>query len=156
MKLVWFVLFFAAIICADEIQRTKATVAEIAKLRTSDKEKMTFHLENVYKDRVYEANNPFPKLIMKKKYQNEKSFMKETVTFKATLFYLINDADIYDYPNENIVDKWKKNRLFTSNQKTLNWIKITGEFSAKRWKKVTNAIWIKKNDTIEKQIVKNK
>lgn len=67
MKLVWFVLFFAAIICADEIQRTKATVAEIAKLRTSDKEKMTFHLENVYKDRVYEANNPFPKLMMKKK-----------------------------------------------------------------------------------------
>jgi len=121
--------------------------------KAKTKEKTSFNLKNLSRDIICKEDNYFPKLMMKKKYQNTIPISEKIISFKATSFHLKDDSNIYDYPNKNIVDRWEKNRTFTSNKKTLDWIKISGKFLDKRWTKVRDALWIKKDDVIKKIVV---
>ncbi len=81
-------------------------------------------------------SNVFPKLMPKEKVQ----------TFKASSFRLKNSSSIYDAPDGNMIDAWEKKRSFTSNKKIGSWIKITGYFVDKQWRKAKVEMWVKELD----------
>ena len=93
--------------------------------------------------KVKDDENPFPKLLLKR---NQKISKYKITYFKPSSFRVKNETFIYDKPNGKKVVKWEKNRSFTSNQKTQNWIKITGYFVDKKWRKATEPLWIKSTD----------
>ena len=90
--------------------------------------------------------NVFPTLVMKEQYR----LNQETLYFKPSSFRLNKEADIYDAINGNKIDTWEDTRSFTSNQKTEEWIKITGYFVEKVWRPSQEEIWIKKSDATQR------
>jgi len=70
--------------------------------------------------------------------------------FKASAFRLISDAKIYNKPNGLLLDVWEKNRSFTSGERTKNWIKITGYFVDKIWRKSKEDYWVRDNKVIQR------
>ncbi len=92
-----------------------------------------------------EKTNEFPKLMMKEKYKKQNYAEKKKITtFKARPFRLKADSYIYDSINGNKISQWQKGTSFTSNQETDEWVKITGYFVNKKWKKAKQEMWIKK------------
>ena len=111
-------------------------------------------LNKPVKTETCEDDNPFPKLIMKddlKKItdQDEEEVEKEK-SFKASPFRLNRDSDIYDSINGTVIYKWEDRRSFTSSLMTQNWIKITGYFIDKEWRKADEELWIEKKYTIKR------
>lgn len=100
-------------------------------------------IENLKKKQLV-SKNKFPKLIMKK------STESSTEIFKPASFHLIVDGDVYDGINGKKITKWNKNRSFTSNEKTSEWIKITGYFINKKWVAASKNMWIKLSDVSKK------
>lgn len=92
--------------------------------------------------KVCKTENVFPKLMMKK----EETIQK----FKARPFRLKIDSDIYDAVDGNKIDEWSKGTSFTSNEKTDSWVKITGYFVNKKWKKSTKDMWIKESNVSQR------
>ncbi|MFT7002674.1 MAG: cell division protein FtsB [Sulfurimonas sp.] len=91
---------------------------------------------------VKQDDNPFPKLMLK---ENAQIKEKEKVQItKANTFRLKSDSSIFDAPNANQIYFWTKETSFTSNMKTENWVKITGFFIDKKWKKAKQDMWIEK------------
>ena len=70
---------------------------------------------------------------------------EEVQITKASTYRLSSDGAIYDSPNGKQINSWTKNTSFTSNRKTINWVKITGFFIDKKWKKAKEDMWIKKS-----------
>lgn len=99
-------------------------------------------LNNQPKESLKRINdNPFPKLMPK-----ESTGIKEIAQItKANTFRLKSDSKIYDSPNANEIDVWTQDTSFTSNMKTANWVKITGFFIDKKWRKAKKNMWIKKS-----------
>lgn len=91
-------------------------------------------------------DNPFPKLMPK---ENEDLKEKVLIT-KASTYRLKSDSDIYDSPNGKRIKIWTENTSFTSNKKTINWVKITGFFVDKKWKKAKKDMWIKNSQIIKR------
>ncbi len=88
------------------------------------------------------------KLVQKKKKTIlvDKKLPKKVETIeiiKPSTFRLKSDAFIYDKIDGTKLDKWRKNRTFTTNIKSQNWVKITGYFVKKTWKKAQKDMWIK-------------
>lgn len=71
--------------------------------------------------------------------------------FKATTFRLKEDSSIYDKINGTKINDWVKNRTFTSNIKSDNWIKITGYFVKKAWKKAQIEMWIESDKVLRRK-----
>ncbi|QOY53457.1 hypothetical protein HUE88_06765 [Candidatus Sulfurimonas baltica] len=86
---------------------------------------------------VAQEENSFPKLAMKEQYK------EKVVAFKAAPFVLQTDSIIYNSINGKKIDEWKKGTSFTSNQKSENWIKITGYFVDRKWKNSKTEMWVK-------------
>jgi hypothetical protein len=95
------------------------------------------------KQEVCKDDNPFPKLIMKETTEKEENF-------KASAFRLNIDSNIYDSINGKVVYKWESKTSFTSSVMTQKWIKITGYFTNKVWKKADEELWVKKTNTIKR------
>jgi len=89
--------------------------------------------------------NEFPQLIMKKEFELEK-----VQRFQPSTFVVNKNADIYDERNGNVVQKWSKERLFTSYIQTEKWMKITGYFKDKVWIKSPQSLWVKRSDIMKK------
>ncbi|WP_373004295.1 hypothetical protein [Sulfurimonas sp.] len=90
--------------------------------------------------------NPFPKLMPK-----ENTDLKEEVQIsKASTFRLNSDSKIYDSPNGKQISLWTKDTSFTSNRKTLNWVKITGLFIDKKWKKAKKDMWVENSQVTKR------
>ena len=49
-----------------------------------------------------------------------------------------------------VIYKWENKSSFTSSLMTENWIKITGYFVDKQWKKAAEELWVKKINTIKR------
>ncbi len=95
----------------------------------------------------FDNSNKFPKLMMKPEYQKDS---KKIEKFKAKSFHLKKDSYIYDARDGRKLDKWYKNTTFTSNIKHGRWIKITGYFVDKKWRKAQKELWIKQNHIVQK------
>jgi len=109
--------------------------------------------------KVKDNDNPFPNLLLKKDdkkiktIQKPKSVQKTKATksfkvtyFKPASFRLRKESAIYNRPNGKVIDQWEKKRSFTSNQKTQEWIKITGYFVDKKWRKAKKEMWVRLSD----------
>jgi len=113
---------------------------KIQTLKTQNKQlKQKIHLlENKKKCKKYVRVNPFPDLKMKHTYRY----------IKALSFRLKRDANIYSTIRGIKLFKWEKGTSFTSNVRSDGWIKITGYFVNKIWKKSQKDLWVDMKDTI--------
>jgi len=69
---------------------------------------------------------------------------------KPATFRLKNTSIIYNKIDGVKITEWFKNRTFTSNIKSENWVKITGYFVGRKWKKVNEEMWIKSNQVFKR------
>ncbi|MCX6077293.1 MAG: hypothetical protein NTW78_10495 [Campylobacterales bacterium] len=100
---------------------------------------------------IIEENN-FPKLKMKEdeapknlsqEYEIPKNLSSEAIYPSIASFRLTVDCEVYDSAGgTKVMATWIKGRSFTSNQRTKNWIKVTGYFVDKVWQKATEELWI--------------
>ena len=86
--------------------------------------------------------NPFPKLKMKKEFEAD----TDLEYFSPSSFRVNKNATVYDAIDGENIAQWEENTSFTSNQKTQDWIKVTGHFVNKVWQKSTTEMWIKIED----------
>ncbi len=96
-----------------------------------------------------ENSNIFQKLIMKEKYKVKEAY-NNIESFKASAFRLIVDSDIYDAIDGKVVLQWERDRSFTSNQGSDNWVKITGYFIDRKWRKAKKDLWIEKKKVLQR------
>jgi len=97
--------------------------------------------------------NSFPKLLMKEQVSKDIELKKEvsqdveikekTIFIKAGTYKLKEDSEIYSAINGEKISIWNKNKTFTSNIRSENWIKITGYFTDKQWKSSELEMWIR-------------
>jgi len=88
--------------------------------------------------KVCDDLNEFPKLMLKKKYQKHEIIITNPTTYRLKI-----DSIIYSYIDGEHINNWEVGTSFTSNQKTNNWVKITGYFVDKKWKSAESEMWIK-------------
>lgn len=103
----------------------------------------------IYSNRC-EEESPFPELMMKDEYIKKPSNRNEIITFKASAFRLKTDSVIYDAANGKKIDLWEKGTSFTSNSMIDGWIKISGYFVKRKWKKAQKELWVKSAQTIKR------
>ena len=128
--------------------------------------------KTVEKKRVCLDDNPFPQLMMKEENVNRNSQPKkrlvdkeeapnrleelvsedveEVVLQKGRTYRLKQESAIYDTPDGKVIAVWEESTSFTSNIYKGKWIKITGYFVNKKWRKSTEEMWIKAKDTIKR------
>lgn len=111
--------------------------------------------ENIDKNQIINSTDDlerysFPKLMMKEKYQQKLPEGDKIVEFEASPFRLKTDSIVYDGIDGNKIDKWEKSRSFTSNTMTNSWIKISGYFINRKWKKAECEMWVKKAQVIKR------
>ena len=97
-------------------------------------------------------DNPFPKLLKKEKktavkqvQKTPKSIKKEVKT--SGVYRIKGESAVYNKPEGEVVEVWEDTRSFTSNVSKDNWVKITGYFVNRKWKKSTKELWVKKENT---------
>ena len=109
--------------------------------------------EVIKEKKIYpKDDNVFPTLMLKeakvvKKNIKEKEIVQEA---KPTTYRLKNDSKIYNRFDGAEIYLWEKDRTFTSNIKTQNYIKITGFFVNQVWQSAEEELWIKKVDVFER------
>ena len=100
------------------------------------------------------AENPFPTLQMKyplvvdeaqeiipeNSLPQKREYKIETTEPKA--YKLLIQSNIYDAIDGEVYDIWEEGTSFTSNIKSDGWIKITGYFVERKWKKAKEELWI--------------
>lgn len=92
--------------------------------------------------------NIFPTLMPKNsKFEKKQELQQET---KPTTYRLKEDSFIYNNIDGDEIYTWEKDRTFTSNAKTQNYILITGYFVDREWMKAEEELWIKKADVFER------
>ena len=96
------------------------------------------------------TKDSFPKLVMKEKYQNNIEDDKSIHYFKASAFRLTKESTIYSDLKNTFFDKWEKETSFTSGERTATMIKITGYFVDKTWRKATQEMWVKAENTLKR------
>lgn len=147
--LVLILFIFFSHVNADEIQRVESIIKDIKKLR-SDYDSAINEL-NIYKVKLKEQEDINKKCFEKKKISSKNLFPKlkmqnEIKYAKAKSFRLNKNSIIYDNVDGNEILRWEKGTSFTSNIKQGKWIKITGYFIHKAWKKSKKSMWIKSLD----------
>ena len=100
------------------------------------------------------------KIILKPKKAHKKSVITKKVRKKATTkdiqiikpstFRLKTQSAIYDSIGGVEIDRWDKDTTFTTNKRTASYVKITGYFIDKKWKKASKEMWIKSRDVYKK------
>lgn len=112
--------------------------------------------KKIVSSEICKDTNKFPKLMMKEKKKENKIEKKKLIkkdkiiSFKARPFRIKADSAVYDSIDGKKIDEWKKGTSFTSNQKTEIWVKITGYFIDKKWKKSKKDMWIKKSQVSQR------
>ncbi|MCK9474034.1 hypothetical protein [Sulfurimonas sp.] len=161
MKIIVLVLTILSFLYSEKIDlkiENKRLIEKIDKLENIVKkqEKLLKTKESKEKNHIFyaqecEEKSIFPKLIMKDEYQ-KKSFDKdEIITFQASAFRLKTDSIIYDGINGNAIDKWERGTSFTSNTMSEGWVKISGYFVNRKWKKAQKELWVRSAQTIKRE-----
>lgn len=112
--------------------------------------------ENIDKNQFYGNDDnlkkySFPKLLMKEEYRKRLPEGDKIVEFKPSAFRLKTDSIIYDDIDGNRIGKWERGRTFTSGAKTNSWIKISGYFVNKKWKKADGEMWVKMAQVVKRE-----
>ena len=126
------------------IQKLTKEIDALNKLLKT-KENEINSLKKECEEKTKPKENSFPKLVMKEAQKEETNASKEGESLyfiKPRNLSLSKDASIYSAINGKLVAQWNKNRQFTSNQRSKNWIKITGYFVAKSWQGAKEELWV--------------
>ncbi|MEJ2414859.1 MAG: hypothetical protein P8Y22_06295, partial [Sulfurimonas sp.] len=105
---------------------------EIEKLKVS-KNKNQIICKNNLKKQI----NEFPELKMRN--SKKVDTVKDTT---PTTYRVSQDSIIYSAIDGKEIDKWEKLTSFTSKLKINGWIKISGYFVNKKWRKADKEMWI--------------
>lgn len=163
MKTALFILIISSFLYSQNIPN-KALDVKNKELAQKIKilEKIVFEQSKLLKTKEYINKNQFinsdesldrysfPKLMMKEEYQKKLPIGDKIVEFEPSPFRLKTDSIIYDAIDGNKIGKWEKGRSFTSNTKTNSWIKISGYFVKKKWKKADGDMWVKRAQVIKR------
>ncbi|CAI6148859.1 MAG: hypothetical protein SPLUMA2_SPLUMAMAG2_01539 [uncultured Sulfurimonas sp.] len=94
-----------------------------------------------------EDENKFPTLLMKEQFKRDEV---ETETVAYT-YRVKTETNIYATIDGRKIAVWEESTSFTSNEQTLEWIKITGYFIDKIWRASDKEMWIKSCDTLKRE-----
>ena len=149
-----------------EIMKNTILLAKIKKLSkssissknialNSDKSNKKYKklLEKKYSKNIKTKENRIKSLENKLKQESKEKaldIIEKQIISKASTFRIVTDSDIYNSINGDILFQWQKGRSFTSNITTQNWIKITGYFTDKKWKRASKELWMKKTNTVKR------
>ncbi|MCD6433583.1 MAG: hypothetical protein J7L21_06040 [Sulfurimonas sp.] len=126
-------------------------------LKTKDKKILS--LENILKEKSikqiivkneFDNPNKFPKLMLKSQYRELNEKKEKIELSKAGTFRLKVNSDIYNSLSGKKIDRWDEGRSFTSNVMSENWVKITGYFIDKVWRKAKVGMWIKRTEVVKR------
>jgi len=135
----------------QELQKRVEELEKIVKkqqILLKPKEKIQ---KNQFSDCVKcEEENVFPALMMKEEHKKDSDAKDEIITFKASAFRLKTDSIVYDAPNGKNIDLWEKDTSFTSGSMMEGWIKISGYFVKRKWRKAQKEMWVKSAQTIKR------
>jgi hypothetical protein len=113
---------------------------EIEKLKIS-KNKNQIICKNNMKKQI----NEFPELKMRN--SKKVDTVKDTT---PTTYRVSQDSIIYSAIDGKEIDKWEKLTSFTSKLKINGWIKISGYFVNKKWRKADKEMWIEASHTLKR------
>jgi len=99
-------------------------------------------------------DNPFPKLLKKETKpapkKKKENVSKSTSISTSGVYRIKGESSIYDAKEGKVIEIWEDTRSFTSNVFKDEWIKITGYFVDKKWRKASNEMWVKRENTIHR------
>ncbi len=72
------------------------------------------------------------------------------VVQKPGTYRVIVETPVYNAPDGNVIEIWEEKTSFTSNALQGEWIKITGYFVEKKWKKSREEMWVKLSNTLKR------
>jgi len=107
-------------------------------------------IENLEKS-IVQQNQIIKSLLRKNKKSKQPSIKKTTkkdqkvIKFKPSLFITKTIALLYDTPNGKSYIKFPPNYKFTAYEKMGGWIRVSGHFPAKKWRKMKQNAWIKQD-----------
>ena len=146
-----------------ELEKSNIELEDILKSKyeeiLSAKEKRIKDLENQINNKQKPQKslfNQFPKLVMKEdrtrktpsKKEQEQDIVEEQT--QPSAYRLKHESDIYNSVAGDVIDRWEEERSFTSNIKYKNWIKITGYFVDKKWRKAGEDLWILEENVLKR------
>jgi len=140
-------------VAQEQLQECRSTLNDI---KINDNNKYLVEIQSLKKEiqnlknrlknkKNCENSNKFPKLTMKKKSKKE-VILSDVIYFKASAFKLDKKSDIFSSIDGEKIEEWDRGSSFTSNQKKDGYIKITGYFVNRQWKKSQKERWIKESD----------
>lgn len=99
--------------------------------------------------RVKEEPKKAEAVVMKKQMPVQEKNMRvgPLEKMQAGVFVITADAKLYDKPGGKAVSSWKAKRMFTSNVKAGDFIKMTGYFEGPYWKPLKTKYWILESNT---------
>ncbi|MDD3836151.1 MAG: hypothetical protein PHS42_11885 [Sulfurimonas sp.] len=138
--------------------KIKTLKKQLALLEKNKKNKPKIVVKEVIKEVVKEKkiypkdDNVFPTLMPKNVNKIKEAIEdKEKIEVtKPTTYRLKSDSKIYNKFDGDETYLWEKDRSFTSNIRTQNFIKITGFFVNLEWQSAEEELWIKKVDVFER------
>ena len=107
-----------------------------------------FEIDHNYRLRKLQKSHP--KFVALLKRMQKEGFVvkveRKLEVMKPTTFRLSSNAYVYKAPNSaQRLKIWEKGKLFTSYLRQGRWIKITGYFRNRHWKKAKENLWIESN-----------
>jgi len=81
---------------------------------------------------------------------SSKSVMETPKMVKPSVYRLDANASLYDAIAGNEILKWEKNKSFTSNVQSQNWIKVTGYFLDRKWLPSKREMWMRLGEVEKK------
>ena len=103
-----------------------------------------------------EEANPFPKLVMRGSHKQKKQQAKGSATkiveeqTQPLTYRLKTQSDIYKSVDGEIKESWEQQRSFTSDRRYKNWIKITGYFVERKWRKAKEDLWVLEENVLQR------
>jgi len=107
--------------------------------------KTTVIIKRNLNNQSLDKENEFPSLLMKEQFKTDKS------DGYAYAYRVKIEANIYNAIDGEKIDVWERYTSFTSNEATVEWIKITGYFTDKLWEASTKEMWIKSCDALKRK-----
>lgn len=134
-----------------EMQENKINSLNSA-LLVKTKEKESNSSQNDIKNSlVCKEKNLFSKLVVKESSNKKDAGDEKAYATKAMTLFLKVDSSLYDAINGKKVAEWKKDDPFTSNQRSESWVKVTGYFVGRTWKKANEELWVEVVNVNEKE-----
>ncbi|MDQ7068594.1 MAG: hypothetical protein Q9M40_11810 [Sulfurimonas sp.] len=129
----------------EKALKTKEKNKIICKTKTIEVIKNRIIIQKDLNTKSFSQENKFPNLLMKEEFKIHKD------DNKASTYRVKVDAYIYDGVDGEKIFEWEKSTSFTSNERTKDWIKITGYFVDKVWRASSDEMWIKSSDAFKRE-----